>query len=114
DDHDITNLLKRMLEIEGYSVVVVHDGQAALDAYRNERPALMVLDISMPIKNGVEVCQEIRQEDTETLILMLTGQKTQTNTVIGLSAGADAYVPKPFGSRELLARIKSLFRRLEI
>lgn len=114
DDRDLTELLRRMLEIEGYSVVTANDGQAAIEAHKREKPDMLILDVNMPVKDGIQVCGEIRRQDKTVLILMLTGQKTQTNTVVGLGAGADGYVTKPFGSRELLARIKSLFRRLDV
>ena len=114
DDPDITRLLEKVLRQEGYAVVAVNDGQAALDAYRREKPDLVILDVSMPQKDGFTVCREIRQEDARVLILMLTGQKAEEKKVTGLTGGADGYLTKPFGQRELLARIRSLLRRLEI
>jgi two-component system response regulator VicR len=113
DDTDITKLLEKLLKGEGYQVVAVNDGQAAMDAYHREKPGLLILDVSMPYKDGMTVCQEIRREDPLVLILMLTGQKTEKDKLAGLGKGADEYMTKPFGSRELLARIRSLFRRLE-
>ncbi|MBL0059426.1 MAG: response regulator [Elusimicrobia bacterium] len=111
DEPDITFVLKRMLEMEGYTVWAANDGQAALDLYRREKPDLVILDLFMPIKDGVAVCAEIRREDESVLILMLTGQKKDTDKVTGLTAGADDYLTKPFGEKELLARVRSLFRR---
>ncbi len=111
DEPDITFVLKRILELEGYTVWAANDGQAALDLYRREKPDLVILDLFMPIKDGVAVCAEIRGEDPSVLILMLTGQKKDTDKVTGLTAGADDYLTKPFGEKELLARVRSLFRR---
>jgi DNA-binding response OmpR family regulator len=111
DEKDITNFLKRLLEMEGYTVWAANDGQAALDLYRQEKPDLMILDVSMPLKDGITVCDEIRQSDDRVLILMLTGQKKEDDKVTGLSAGADDYLTKPFGQKELMARVRTLFRR---
>lgn len=111
DEKDITSFLKRMLEMEGYTVWTANDGQAALHLYRREKPDLMILDVFMPIKDGVTVCGEIRREDEKVYILMLTGQKKEDDKVTGLSMGADDYLTKPFGEKELMARVRSLFRR---
>jgi DNA-binding response OmpR family regulator len=113
DDPNMTELVKEILEEDGHSVVVAHDGRAAVEAYRREKPEMVILDVSMPIMDGLAACQQIRADDTGVLILFLTGQKTQVNTVMGLEAGADGYLTKPFGARELTARVKSLLRRLE-
>lgn len=112
DDRDMTDLLREILAKEGYSVSTVHDGQAAIDLYRTLQPDLMILDVAMPLKDGLEVCQEVRRRDKRVLILMLTGQKAQVNTVAGLKAGADGYMAKPCGAKELVARVRSLLRRL--
>jgi two-component system response regulator MprA len=114
DDPEITALLEKMLEVEGYDVTAVNDGQAALDAFRRVKPDLLILDVNMPVKDGFAVCQEVRREDDKVLILMLTGKKSQESKVTGLAGGADGYLTKPFGARELLARIRSLFRRLDV
>ncbi|HMZ27657.1 MAG TPA: response regulator, partial [Elusimicrobiota bacterium] len=74
-------------------------------------PSLVILDVSMPLKDGVTVCDEIRRDDDRVLILMLTGQKKESDKVTGLSVGADDYLTKPFGEKELMARVRSLFRR---
>lgn len=111
DEKDITNFLKRLLEMEGYTVWAANDGQTALDLYRKEKPDLVILDVYMPMKDGITVCDEIRQTDEKVLILMLTGQKKEDDKVAGLSVGADDYLTKPFGQKELMARVRSLFRR---
>jgi DNA-binding response OmpR family regulator len=114
DDPDITGLLQKLLTGEGYSVVAVNDGDAALAAYDREKPDLMVLDWSMPGQDGLQVCAEVRKKDSRVLLLMLTGQKTEQKKVAGLAGGADDYITKPFGQKEFLARIRSLFRRLDV
>ena len=114
DDADITGLLKKLLTAEGYSVVVANDGDEAVAAHERERPDLLVLDWAMPGKDGLQVCQEVRAKDGRVLILMLTGQKTDQKKVAGLAGGADDYITKPFGQKEFLARIRALFRRLDV
>lgn len=112
DEPDITFIVKRLLELEGYTVWVANDGQTALDLYHREHPDLVILDVSMPVKDGFVVCDEIRKTDETVLILLLTGQRKEDDKVTGLSSGADDYLTKPFGEKELLARVRSLFRRL--
>jgi DNA-binding response OmpR family regulator len=111
DDEDISRLLKKLLEAEGYDVTAVNDGKAAVEAFRRVRPALVILDVTMPVMDGMGACEAIRQEDDQVLILMLTGHKTEESKVKGLGLGADGYLTKPFGEKELTARIRSLFRR---
>jgi DNA-binding response OmpR family regulator len=114
DDSDITSLLQKVLQAEGYDVTAANDGDAALAAYERAKPDLLILDWSMPGKTGPEVCEIVRKKDDRVLILLLTGQKTEQKKVAGLSVGADDYLTKPFGQKELLARIRSMFRRLDI
>jgi DNA-binding response OmpR family regulator len=113
DDADITRLLQKILEREGYTAVAVGDGQAAVEAHRREKPDMMILDVAMPFKDGMTACEEIRRVDDRVLILMLTGQRAENDKVAGLGSGADDYLTKPFGDRELVSRIRSLFRRLD-
>lgn len=111
DEKEITFFVRRLLEMNGYTVWAANDGDKAIELYRKEKPDLLILDVFMPGKTGVQVCEEIRQEDPKILILMLTGQKKEDDKVVGLTAGADDYLTKPFGEKELLARVRSLFRR---
>jgi DNA-binding response OmpR family regulator len=113
DDPGISEALQQLLELEDFQVIAAHNGQEAVDIHRLEKPDLMIMDVSMPVKDGLTACKEIRAVDDRVLILMLTAQKVQVNSVLGLDAGADAYLTKPFGPKELIARIKSLLRRLE-
>ncbi len=111
DDHKITDMLRRTLTYEGYSVVTAADGQEALDQAQAHRPDLVVLDWMMPKLDGIEVARRLRAVDT-TPILMLTARDAIEDRVEGLDRGADDYLVKPFAPAELLARIRSLLRRL--
>jgi two-component system alkaline phosphatase synthesis response regulator PhoP len=99
----------------GYQVITVADGASALEAARRETPDLIILDIMLPEMDGLEVCRQLRREkNTEiTPILMLTAKGDEIDKVVGLEVGADDYVTKPFGRRELLARVRALLRRAE-
>jgi len=111
DDGHIRQGLVDSLESEGYAVVAATDGAAALAAFRAEAPDLVLLDIMMPEKSGYDVCREIRRADTRTPILMLTAKGEEIDKVVGLELGADDYITKPFGVRELLARVAAALRR---
>jgi two-component system, OmpR family, response regulator MprA len=111
DDRAIRTSLARALELEGYDVVAVPDGAAALDAARLEPPDVLVLDVMMPGVDGLTVCRVLRAERDRTPILMLTARTETSDRVAGLDAGADDYLPKPFELDELLARLRALLRR---
>lgn len=110
DEKPIADILKFNLENEGYDVLVVHDGNEAIEVALKEKPDLILLDLMLPGKDGYEVCREIRK--TETMpIIMLTAKDDEIDKVLGLELGADDYVTKPFSNRELLARVKANLRR---
>jgi DNA-binding response OmpR family regulator len=113
DDPRIAELVKTILAPEGYSLTVVPDGNAALAAYEAEKPDLLILDHNMPGRDGMSICEQVRKTDERVLILILTAERVRVNTISSLDAGADYYMTKPFGARELLARVKALLRRLE-
>jgi two-component system response regulator MprA len=113
DDRAIRASLQRALELEGYLVVAVADGAAALDATRAEPPDVLVLDVMMPRIDGLTVCRVLRAERDRTPILMLTARTETSDRVAGLDAGADDYLPKPFELDELLARLRALLRRAQ-
>ena len=113
DDRNIRAGLADTLELEGYEPVEAADGNAALAAYREHRPDLLLLDIMMPGLSGYEVCRRIREHDSLVPIIMLTAKSEEIDKVLGLELGADDYVTKPFGLRELLARIGARLRRRE-
>lgn len=103
------------LEQAGYRVITAADGNSALDAANNESPDLVILDIMLPGMDGLEVCRQLRREakTATTPILMLTAKGDEIDKVVGLEVGADDYVTKPFGRRELLARVRALLRRAD-
>lgn len=111
DDRHIREWLPVALEGQGHSVHAVCDGEAAMEAYRRQRPDLLLLDVMMPKKSGYTVCTEIRKEDKTLPILMLTAKTAEADKVLGLDVGADDYLTKPFGVRELVARVSALLRR---
>ena len=115
DEEDITALVAYHLEREGFRVLQAHDGLQALELVRRERPSLLVLDLMLPHLSGLDVCRRLRKEpDTARLpILMLTAKAEETDKVLGLELGGDDYLTKPFGPRELVARVKALIRRSE-
>ena len=98
------------LRASGYRVLTATDGQTALDLTAGERPDLVLLDIGLPVLNGLEVCRRIREFSTVPII-MLTAKAAEADKVAGLDAGADDYLPKPFGPPELMARVRAVLRR---
>jgi len=112
DEPLITESLEYSLKQEGFQVLVAHEGRQALDIAREETPNLIVLDIMLPGMDGWEICRRLRQESTVPII-MLTARGQEIDRVLGLELGADDYLPKPFSFRELLARIRAVFRRMD-
>lgn len=110
DERPIADILKFNLERAGYEVSVAYDGEQALERASRENPDLVILDIMLPKIDGLNVCRQIRAY-SPVPILMLTAKHEEGDKVQGLDLGADDYVTKPFGSRELLARVKALLRR---
>ena len=110
DEPNIVVSLEFLMKREGYEVIVARDGPAALDAIRRERPALVLLDVMMPKKSGYEVLAAARaDEDLAGLkVLMLTAKGRDTDVAQGRGVGADAYVTKPFSTRDLAARVREL------
>jgi len=111
DEKPIIELERLYLEKEGYQCEVAYDGKTALEKFRALKPALVVLDLMLPGVDGWEVCRRIRQE-SDAPILMLTARDQDMDKVIGLELGADDYLTKPFNPRELVARVKAIFRRV--
>lgn len=113
DDEDaVRQSLRRSLAFNGFEVVEAVDGQVALDLMPEERPDLIILDVMMPRVDGFEVCRSLRSQGYDVPILMLTAKDGVSERVAGLDAGADDYLPKPFALEELLARVRSLIRRV--
>lgn len=113
DDPSVRAAVQRVLELEGYSVVAVKDGRAALDTIIANPPHAAVLDVMMPFADGLTVCRELRHRGNRTPILLLTARHEVGDRVAGLDAGADDYLVKPFAVDELLARVRALLRRNE-
>jgi len=111
DDPKIALLIKSGLEEHGYEVSTYPDGQSALNAFQSENFQLLILDVMMPKISGIAICQQLREQQNHTPILMLTALGTIDDKVNGLAMGADDYLVKPFHFRELLARIEALLRR---
>ncbi|MDE6184968.1 MAG: response regulator transcription factor [Lachnospiraceae bacterium] len=111
DEYELARGLKFLLEKNKFSMDVAYDGQQALDYFHSTGYDVIVLDIMMPKVNGLEVLKEIRRNGSGVPILMLTAKAEIEDRVAGLEAGADDYLPKPFASREFIARVKALSRR---
>ena len=113
DDPRLLRILKWTLEMNEYRVVAAPDGWSALESARRTPPDLYVLDVSMPDIDGFELVRRLREDNVISPILMLTGRVDEQDKVAGLEAGADDYQTKPFGRRELLARVNALLRRTQ-
>ncbi len=111
DDETISEPLARALRREGYDVDVCADGRQALEVADTTTPDLVILDLGLPFVDGLEVCRRIRQNGLTSPVLILTARGDEVDTVVGLDAGADDYVTKPFRLAELLARVRALLRR---
>ncbi|KAA3644957.1 MAG: DNA-binding response regulator [Chloroflexi bacterium] len=113
DEPNIIQLAQMYLEREGFRVASVGDGEAALEAVEAKQPALMVLDVMLPRLDGFDVCRQLRADDNQILILMLTARDEDIDKIVGLELGADDYMTKPFNPRELVARVKAILRRAD-
>ncbi len=114
DEQAVRESLRRSLSFNGYDVELASDGQEAIDKVHQNSPDLIVLDVNMPVVDGLEVCRFLRSEGWGRPILMLTARDGVSDRVAGLDAGADDYLPKPFALEELLARVRSLVRRAAV
>jgi DNA-binding response OmpR family regulator len=113
DERNLSNLIQRNLEEEGYRVLQVFDGPSALETATDAAPDLIILDIMLPGMDGLEVCRRLRQRSIVP-ILMLTARAQEIDRVLGLELGADDYLTKPFSMRELKARVRAILRRVEM
>ena len=116
DDRSIVKVLTAYLELSGYQVLPAYDGEMALQILRRERPDLVILDVMMPGRDGHEVANLVRADKSlaATPIIMLTARVEDTDKIVGLELGADDYITKPFNAREVVARVKSLLRRVRL
>jgi DNA-binding response OmpR family regulator len=113
DEPNILRLVQLYLTNEGYTVLTARDGREALDQAHAHRPALVILDLMMPVVDGWEVCRQLRKEG-DVPVIMLTARGDDVDKIVGLELGADDYVTKPFNPRELVARVKAVLRRYEV
>lgn len=113
DEQSILKLLSYNLEQEGYNVEVTMDGQEGCELALENGYDMILLDLMLPNKDGLEICRTLRQEKIEVPIIMLTAKDTEVDKILGLEMGADDYITKPFSPREVLARMKAIFRRAE-
>jgi DNA-binding response OmpR family regulator len=111
DDRAVQRALNRLFESEGYVVDIKADGKSALEAFRAAAPAAIVLDLRLPVISGKDVCREIKRENPELPIIVLSAVTDVTDKVLLLELGADDYVTKPFSPKELLARVRAAIRR---
>ncbi len=111
DEAAIRESLERVLQVEGYDTSTVANGLAVLDRVGDDAPDLLILDVMMPRLGGLETCRRLRAAGWDLPVLMLTARDQVSHRVTGLDAGADDYLPKPFATEELLARVRALLRR---
>lgn len=111
DDKHIREGLRDLLEAEGYQCDCAEQGEQALRLFREQSPQIVLLDIMMPVMDGYQVCREIRKQNEQVPVLFITAKSEEIDQVIGLELGADDYIKKPFGTREVIARIRAVTRR---
>ena len=112
DDHSVAELLRRVLEKEGYGVEVVHDGVSAVEAVRQHKPHVAICDVNMPGMTGLDVCRQLKADAATRLtpVVLVTGMAQREKRIEGLEAGADDFLTKPVDTQELLARVRTLVR----
>jgi DNA-binding response OmpR family regulator len=111
DDESVARGLSLNLEAEGFKVITAVDGEAGLALIKAEKPDLIILDVMMPKKDGLQVCKELREEGNSTPVILLTARSAEVDKVLGFDIGADDFLGKPFGLMELVARVRALLRR---
>lgn len=114
DEPNIRELILYNLKTNGYDGIAAEDGIMGITMVHREKPDLVLLDIMLPGKNGYDICKELREEGNNTPIIMITAKTDESDKVMGLECGADDYISKPFGIREMMARIKAVLRRYEV
>ncbi len=112
DDVELCELLKEFLQSESFEVTIANDGRAGLERLSDEHPDLIVMDIMMPKLNGLDTLKQLRSENFDLPVIMLTARGDDVDKIVGLELGADDYLSKPFNPRELSARIKAILRRI--
>lgn len=112
DEENIRELIRSYLLKEGYEVMVFGDGGAALESFRRVTPDMLIIDIMMPVMDGYSLCREIRKS-SDVPIIMVSAKDDEIDRVLGLEMGSDDYISKPFSPREMIARVKTIFRRIK-
>lgn len=111
DDESVRRSLALNLEHSGFRIIEAPDGEMGVEAVKAQTPDLIIMDVMMPKKDGLQACKEIREEGISTPLILLTARSAEVDKVLGLDLGADDYLAKPFGMMELVARVKALLRR---
>ena len=111
DDINIASGLVQLMQLEGHDANAAHDGQQGLESYSQNAYDLLIVDIMMPVMDGYELCRRIRQKDKSIPIIFLSAKNDEIDKVVGLELGADDFISKPFGAREMMARINAIMRR---
>lgn len=114
DDHHTRNALVKILSEDGFDIIPATNGKEALELFKSQRPDLVCLDVMMPELDGYEVCKQIRYLNQQIPLIFLTAKAEEIDTVVGLELGADDYIAKPFGVREILARVRAILRRTRL
>lgn len=112
DDRDLAAAVSRALENAGFRTVLASTASDALRLAESEEPDLIILDLTLPDMDGIEVCREVHRDDVSIPVIMLTARTDETERIVGLEVGADDYVTKPFSVKELIARVKAVLRRV--
>ncbi len=113
DEELIRKSLVMNLELEGFKVLTAPDGEEGVTLINQQKPDLIIMDVMMPRKDGLQACREIRMAGISTPLILLTARSSEVDKVLGLDLGADDYLAKPFGMLELIARVKALLRRIQ-
>ena len=113
DEELIRKSLVMNLELEGFKVLTAADGEEGVSLVNQQKPDLIIMDVMMPRKDGLQACRELRMAGISTPLMLLTARSTEVDKVLGLDLGADDYLAKPFGMLELIARVKALLRRIQ-
>jgi DNA-binding response OmpR family regulator len=113
DEDLIRKSLVMNLELEGFKVITASDGEEGVTLVSQQKPDLIIMDVMMPRKDGLQACREIRVAGVSTPLILLTARSSEVDKVLGLDLGADDYLAKPFGMLELIARVKALLRRIQ-
>lgn len=113
DDESVRKSLQLNMELENFKVVTAADGEEGIQVVNDSKPDLIILDVMMPRKDGLQTCKDLRAAGIATPIILLTARSAEVDKVLGLDLGADDYLAKPFGMRELIARVRALLRRTQ-